>query len=151
MAQQVDSAVIGILPRGTHGRAIAPPSPLDLSHLPLDEKTCLMSISWKATPAPPRLHRETSCCETESARLPEPESSARPMTDRQQRELDRLSGVAAPKRVDVALGQLVPLLIDAATSNRSWLNDFADDAVRIDADLYEVLLAYKRFRQQAAA
>ncbi|WP_442505660.1 hypothetical protein SH528x_004458 [Novipirellula sp. SH528] len=71
--------------------------------------------------------------------------------ERKERELDRMTGVAAPKTVDVSLKQIVPLLIDAEKSNRTWLSDFADDTVRIDADLYDVLLAYQQFRQQDAA
>jgi hypothetical protein len=43
------------------------------------------------------------------------------------------------------------LLMDAAEKNRLWLNDFADETVQIDADLYEVLLAYERMRRRDAA
>lgn len=72
-------------------------------------------------------------------------------SDRKERELDRLSGTAAPKTVSIALEKIVPLLIDAASNDRAWLNDFAEDTVRIDADLYEVLLAYQRMRSQRVA
>ncbi|EMI18347.1 hypothetical protein RMSM_04735 [Rhodopirellula maiorica SM1] len=71
--------------------------------------------------------------------------------ERKERELDRISGAAAPKTVDVSLKQIVPLLIDAEKSNRTWLADFADDTVRIDSDLYDVLLAYQQYRQSEAA
>ena len=74
----------------------------------------------------------------------------RPFDDRRQRELDRLSGTAEPKRVTLPVGKLVPLLLDAAQHQRTWLHDFADDPVQIDADLYDVLLAYQKLRQQAA-
>ncbi len=70
--------------------------------------------------------------------------------DRTERELDRISGIAEPKTVSVALGQIVPLLIDAAENDRAWLSDFADDSVQIDADLYDVLLAYRQLRQRRA-
>ena len=70
--------------------------------------------------------------------------------DRRQLELDRITGVAEPKTVSVSLHQIVPLLIDAANNDRAWLNDFAEDTVRIDADLYDVLLAYQQFRNYAA-
>ncbi|MEM1067852.1 MAG: hypothetical protein AAGG48_13835 [Planctomycetota bacterium] len=70
-------------------------------------------------------------------------------TDRKERELDRLSGTAEPRTVSIALGKIVPLLIDAASNDRAWLSDFADDTVRIDADLYEVLLAYQRLQGAA--
>lgn len=65
-------------------------------------------------------------------------------------ELDRISGAAEPKTVSLPLGKLVPLLIDAATHDRAWLGDFQDDPVRIDVDLYDVLLAYQQLRQRAA-
>ena len=70
---------------------------------------------------------------------------------RQQRELDRITGTADPKTVAVPLGKIVPLLIDASQSNRAWLNDFSEDLVKIDADLYEVLLAYGDLTKRAAA
>jgi len=70
---------------------------------------------------------------------------------RQERELDRIAGVSAAKTVSVSLKQIVPLLIDATESNRSWLEDFAEDQVRIDTDLYEVLLAYQHMRRRDAA
>ncbi len=69
---------------------------------------------------------------------------------RRQRELDRISGVADPKSVTLPVGKLVPLLVDAARHQRAWLDDFADDPVQIDADLYDVLLAYQQLRQRAA-
>lgn len=72
-------------------------------------------------------------------------------TDRQERELDRISGAAKPKTVSVPLGKIVPLLMDAASNDRAWLNDFAEDTVRIDADLHEVLLAYQKLQTRAAA
>ena len=70
---------------------------------------------------------------------------------RQQRELDRITGNAEPKTVGIPLGKIVPLLMDAAQSDRAWLNDFSEDLVRIDADLYEVLLAYSDLTKRAAA
>lgn len=50
---------------------------------------------------------------------------------------------STPKRVRVQLREMVPLLLDAAITNRSWLEDFADDTADIPQDLYEVLLAYR--------
>ncbi len=72
-------------------------------------------------------------------------------SDRTERELDRIAGTAEPKSVSIPLGKIVPLLIDAAEGDRAWLTDFADDSVRIDADLYDVLLAYQQLRQRPAA
>ncbi|MEM6778137.1 MAG: hypothetical protein AAF670_10815 [Planctomycetota bacterium] len=65
-------------------------------------------------------------------------------------ELDRLSGIAAPKTVRVPLAQMTRLLIDATESNRTWLQDFADDVVQIDSDLFEVLMAYQSMQRSAA-
>jgi hypothetical protein len=67
-----------------------------------------------------------------------------------QQELDRIAGAAEPRTVRLSLGQVVPLLIDAVQSDRAWLADFADDTIQVDADLYEVLLAYQQLRRQAA-
>ena len=71
-------------------------------------------------------------------------------TDRRERELVRIAGAADPKTVAVPLGKIVPLLMDAVENDRAWLNDFSDDTVRIDADLYEVLLAYQQIQSRAA-
>ncbi len=77
--------------------------------------------------------------------------AVRTLSHRQSRELDRMTGVSAPKTVDVSLKQIVPLLLDAHRTNRTWLCDFEDDTVRIDSDLYEVLLAYQRLGQRKTA
>ena len=70
---------------------------------------------------------------------------------RRERELDRITGTADAKTVSVPLGKIVPLLIDAVESDRAWLSDFSDDLVRIDSDLYDVLLAYSDISKRAAA
>lgn len=82
-----------------------------------------------------------------------PSSAAAPnrdTRDRTERELDRIAGAAAPKTVRLPLGKLVPLLIDAVEHDRAWLRDFAEDAVQIDADLHDVLVAYQGLTQRAA-
>ena len=66
-------------------------------------------------------------------------------------ELDRIAGVSPSKRVEVSLADLAPVIADAFASGRGWLEDFADDTVQIDADLYEVLLAYQQMRRLEAA
>lgn len=68
-----------------------------------------------------------------------------------QDDLDRVSGTLEPRCVTVRLATIVPLLLDAVEQNRAWLSDFADDTVRLDADLFEVLLAYQELRAEAAA
>ena len=73
------------------------------------------------------------------------------LTPRQIRELDTMTGMSKARTVSVSLKQIVPLLIDAADANRSWLEDFADDTVSIDSDLYDVLLAYQQVLERNVA
>ena len=54
------------------------------------------------------------------------------------------------RQVSVPLGEILPLLVDAAQSRRTWLRDFADEEVSISMDLYEVLLAYQHYRRPSA-
>ena len=56
----------------------------------------------------------------------------------------------APETVTVPLADILPLLVDAVNSRRTWLGDFADDPVSISTDLYEVILAYQHFRRPSA-
>ena len=60
------------------------------------------------------------------------------------------SHAAAPQQVCVAAADVLPLLVDAALTNRAWLEDFAHDTLHIPHDMYEVLLAYQQFRRKAA-
>ncbi len=53
--------------------------------------------------------------------------------------------------VTVSVAQILPLLAEAMSSNRSWVKDFADDQIIISRDFYEVLLAYQRLRVTSAA
>lgn len=57
-----------------------------------------------------------------------------------------------PMRQDMTLplGEVMPLLMDAARGRRAWLDDFSDDQITISSDLYEVLLAYQHFRRPSA-
>ncbi len=71
--------------------------------------------------------------------------------ERIKHDIDRVSGTLEPRSVTVRLATIVPLLLDAVEQNRAWLSDFADDTVRLDADLFEVLLAYQELRAEAAA
>ncbi len=52
--------------------------------------------------------------------------------------------------VTVDLSEVFPLLADAIRSDRTWLQDFADDQVTISSDLYDVLLAYQHYRRPAS-
>jgi hypothetical protein len=53
-------------------------------------------------------------------------------------------------QVKVSVGEVLPLLADAISSQRTWLEDFEDDEISISSDLYEVLLAYQYFRRPSA-
>lgn len=55
----------------------------------------------------------------------------------------------APKMKRVRLKQIVQVLFEAVQSDRTWLTDFADDEVKISADLYEVLTLSRRLRPSA--
>ena len=60
------------------------------------------------------------------------------------------TATVAKNMVTVPLGEVLPLLVDAVQSRRTWLRDFADDGLTISNDLYEVLLAYRQLRRPAA-
>ena len=49
--------------------------------------------------------------------------------------------------VSLRLGEILPLLGEAVLSERTWLDDFADDEISIPNDLYEVVLAYRLCRR----
>lgn len=55
-----------------------------------------------------------------------------------------------PQTVRVPLGEILPLLVDAVQSRRTWLRDFEDEEIAISTDLYEVLLAYQHYRRPSA-
>lgn len=51
----------------------------------------------------------------------------------------------------VAVRDLVPLLVDAFQTDRTWLKDFGREHIHVSADLYEILLAYQQYRRYDAA
>ena len=48
------------------------------------------------------------------------------------------------------LMDVLPLLADAARSQRTWLRDFEGDEITISMDLYEMILAYQHYRLPSA-
>ncbi len=52
--------------------------------------------------------------------------------------------------VSVPLAEILPLLVDAYVSKRTWLQDFQNDSVTISTDLHEVVLAYQHHRRPSA-
>jgi len=57
--------------------------------------------------------------------------------------------VATEPQVNVRLGDITRILADAVRRDRTWLNDFEDDEIRISSDLYEVISAYLHLRPSA--
>ena len=55
-----------------------------------------------------------------------------------------------PQSVKVTLGEILPILADAVSSDRTWLGDFAEDEITISSDLHDVLQAYRHFRRPGA-
>ncbi len=55
-----------------------------------------------------------------------------------------------PHSIKVTLGEILPILADAVSSDRTWLSDFAEDEVTISSDLHDVLQAYRHFRRPGA-
>ena len=55
-----------------------------------------------------------------------------------------------PHGIKVPLGEILPILADAVSSDRTWLIDFAEDEVTISSDLHDVLQAYRHFRRPGA-
>ena len=55
-----------------------------------------------------------------------------------------------PHGIKVPLGEILPILADAVSSDRTWLSDFVEDEVTISSDLHDVLQAYRHFRRPGA-
>ena len=51
--------------------------------------------------------------------------------------------------VRIRLCDLLPLIAMAQRQHYAWLRDFLDDEVRVTADLYEVLQAFRSCRPSA--
>jgi hypothetical protein len=52
--------------------------------------------------------------------------------------------------VRVPLGEVLPLLADAVSSDRTWLKDFVAEEITVSSDLYDVLQAYRHFQRPGA-
>ena len=93
--------------------------------------------------------------ETESNRDQASDIDSAPVSELEQmwreQELDQLSGIADSKTVQIPLSKVVPLLLDASDNQRAWLDDFSDDLISMNSDLYEILLAYQQIKDRAAA
>ena len=65
-------------------------------------------------------------------------------------EMRAIESAPGKKCVTLTVGDVLPLLKDAAVDGRTWLEDFSDDELTISTDLYEVLLAYQYYRRPGA-
>jgi len=54
-----------------------------------------------------------------------------------------------PQHLTVRLGDVTRALTDAARRNRTWLQDFEDDEIRVSPDLFEIITAYVEMRPGA--
>lgn len=61
---------------------------------------------------------------------------------------DPVPTMPAPQ-VTIQLSQLISVLRDSVQFDRAWLDDFADDEVKVSADLYEIITAYSDMRPSA--
>jgi hypothetical protein len=51
--------------------------------------------------------------------------------------------------VSMKLGELTRILADAIIWDRTWVSDFADEDVKVSADLHEILSLYSQMRPSA--
>ena len=57
----------------------------------------------------------------------------------------------ADATMPVAVRDLVPLLVDAFQTDRTWLKDFGSESIHMSPDLYEILLAYQQLQRRDIA
>ena len=50
--------------------------------------------------------------------------------------------------VSVSFGNLLPMLEEAIVSRRLWVNDFADEQIKVSTDLYDVIQAFRYFNAE---
>ena len=72
-------------------------------------------------------------------------------SSRTDRELDLITGLSERRRVSLPLAKVASILIDATKQNRAWMEDFKEDLVEMDSDLYEILMAHKNLPTRKAA
>ena len=51
--------------------------------------------------------------------------------------------------ITVTLREISGILAEAVNTQKTWIQDFADDPIQIPSDLYDVLVAYRRLRKGA--
>ena len=51
--------------------------------------------------------------------------------------------------VNIPFAEFTQILSDASRTDRTWLQDFAEDEIGVSPDLYEVLCAFRHLRPSA--
>ena len=51
--------------------------------------------------------------------------------------------------VNIPFTEFTQILSDASRTDRTWLQDFAEDEIGVSPDLYEVLCAFRHLRPSA--
>jgi len=64
-----------------------------------------------------------------------------------QESLAKLVSSSDGSRVEIRLSDFAAMMMDAAETNRTWVQDFSDDQIAVSTDLYEVMLAYRHMRR----
>ncbi|CAN5267426.1 hypothetical protein BH10PLA2_BH10PLA2_19020 [soil metagenome] len=59
---------------------------------------------------------------------------------------DDSEGPLQAPTIGIRLGDLLPLIAAAQRGNYVWVQDFLDDEVRITADFYDVINAFRAYR-----
>ncbi len=62
---------------------------------------------------------------------------------------EQQTATVSEPEVSMTLEELTRILADAIIWDRSWLQDFADEEIRVSADLFEVLSTYGHMRPSA--
>ena len=52
------------------------------------------------------------------------------------------------RHVSINFGSLLPMLEEAIASRRVWVRDFADEEIRVSADLFDVIQAFRYFNHE---
>ena len=53
------------------------------------------------------------------------------------------------RAVRVSAGEVLALMMHAARTNRTWINDFSDETLFVSPDMYEILVTYKRIAHES--
>jgi hypothetical protein len=64
-------------------------------------------------------------------------------------EIASVSSIRNDKEsVEISFGCLLPMLEEAISSRRLWIDDFSDEPVQVSSDLFDVIQAFRYFNPQ---